>query len=59
MVMKPWLSSIVEGFRLMNPPLKLLSVKVQPDLIIVGGGIASQDDKKTVAKQMRDMMNQG
>lgn len=34
-------------------------VKVQPDLIIVGGGIANQDDKKQVAAQMQKLIKEG
>ena len=34
-------------------------VKVQPDLIIVGGGIANQDDKKEVAAQMQKLVKEG
>jgi 3-hexulose-6-phosphate synthase len=31
-------------------------VKAQPDLVIVGGGITSQDDKKSVASQMKELI---
>ncbi|KIY23381.1 MULTISPECIES: 3-hexulose-6-phosphate synthase [Mesobacillus] len=34
-------------------------VKVQPDLVIVGGGITGQDDKKSTAEKMKQMMQQG
>ncbi|KAA6474341.1 3-hexulose-6-phosphate synthase [Bacillus swezeyi] len=34
-------------------------IKVQPDLVIVGGGIAGQADKKAVAAKMQDMIQQG
>ncbi|PBB05589.1 3-hexulose-6-phosphate synthase [Salimicrobium humidisoli] len=34
-------------------------IKVQPDLIIVGGGIAGQEDKKAVAAKMQEMIRQG
>jgi 3-hexulose-6-phosphate synthase len=34
-------------------------VKAQPDLVIVGGGITGQDDKKAVAAQMQEMIKQG
>ena len=33
-------------------------VKTQPDLVIVGGGITGQDDKKTVAAKMRELVKQ-
>ena len=32
-------------------------IKVQPDLVIVGGGITSQDDKKAAAATMKDMLS--
>ncbi|MDQ0484887.1 3-hexulose-6-phosphate synthase [Guptibacillus hwajinpoensis] len=31
-------------------------VKVQPDLVIVGGGITGEDDKKAVASQMQELI---
>ncbi|MGN9863691.1 3-hexulose-6-phosphate synthase [Bacillus swezeyi] len=34
-------------------------IKAQPDLVIVGGGIAGQADKKAVAAKMQDMIQQG
>jgi 3-hexulose-6-phosphate synthase len=34
-------------------------IKVQPDLVIVGGGITGQADKKAVAAKMQEMINQG
>ena len=34
-------------------------IKVQPDLVIVGGGITGQADKKAAAAKMQQMMNQG
>lgn len=34
-------------------------VKVQPDLIIVGGGIANQDDKQEVAAEMQKLIKEG
>ncbi|MRX74194.1 3-hexulose-6-phosphate synthase [Bacillus lacus] len=34
-------------------------IKVQPDLVIVGGGITGQDDKKAAAEQMQKMIQQG
>jgi 3-hexulose-6-phosphate synthase len=34
-------------------------IKVQPDLVIVGGGITGQADKKAVAAKMQQMINQG
>ncbi|PGM51092.1 3-hexulose-6-phosphate synthase [Bacillus sp. AFS053548] len=33
-------------------------IKVQPDLVIVGGGITGQDDKKATAAKMQQMINQ-
>ncbi|UTH14094.1 3-hexulose-6-phosphate synthase [Macrococcus equipercicus] len=32
-------------------------IKQQPDLIIVGGGITSQDDKKETARQMQELIS--
>ncbi|MDC3418210.1 3-hexulose-6-phosphate synthase [Aquibacillus salsiterrae] len=34
-------------------------IKAQPDLVIVGGGITGQDDKKGVAAEMQQLINQG
>ncbi|WP_416728654.1 3-hexulose-6-phosphate synthase [Fictibacillus sp. JL2B1089] len=34
-------------------------IKVKPDLIIVGGGITSNDDKKAVAAKMQELIKQG
>ncbi|MBT2681748.1 3-hexulose-6-phosphate synthase [Bacillus sp. ISL-35] len=34
-------------------------VKVQPDLVIVGGGITGQDDKNAAAEKMKQMIQQG
>lgn len=34
-------------------------VKEKPDLVIVGGGIANQEDKKAVARKMKELMQQG
>ncbi|WP_339181452.1 3-hexulose-6-phosphate synthase [Oceanobacillus sp. FSL W7-1293] len=34
-------------------------VKHQPDLIIVGGGITSKEDKKAAASEMKELMLQG
>ncbi|SFM01746.1 3-hexulose-6-phosphate synthase [Gracilibacillus orientalis] len=34
-------------------------IKAQPDLVIVGGGIANQEDKQAVATKMREMIKQG
>lgn len=34
-------------------------IQAKPDLIIVGGGITGQEDKKAVAAEMRRLINQG
>ncbi|MFD1450393.1 MULTISPECIES: 3-hexulose-6-phosphate synthase [Oceanobacillus] len=34
-------------------------IKQQPDLIIVGGGITSKDDKKVIASEMKELIKQG
>jgi 3-hexulose-6-phosphate synthase len=34
-------------------------IKAQPDLVIVGGGITGQEDKKAVAAEMQKMIKQG
>ncbi|WP_454190747.1 3-hexulose-6-phosphate synthase [Paenibacillus sp. Marseille-Q7038] len=34
-------------------------IKAGPDLVIVGGGITTQDDKKAVAAQMQKLIQQG
>ena len=34
-------------------------IKEHPDLIIVGGGITSKDDKKATAREMKELIKQG
>jgi 3-hexulose-6-phosphate synthase len=34
-------------------------IKAQPDLVIVGGGITGQEDKKATAAKMQEMIKQG
>jgi 3-hexulose-6-phosphate synthase len=34
-------------------------IKENPDLIIVGGGITSKDDKRTIARKMQELIKQG
>jgi 3-hexulose-6-phosphate synthase len=34
-------------------------IKQQPDLIIVGGGITTQEDQKAAAREMQEMLKQG
>lgn len=34
-------------------------VKAQPDLVIVGGGITSKEDKKAVAAEIKELINKG
>ncbi|WP_409305839.1 3-hexulose-6-phosphate synthase [Peribacillus sp. SCS-155] len=34
-------------------------IKAEPDLVIVGGGITGQDDKKAAAAKMQEMIKQG
>jgi 3-hexulose-6-phosphate synthase len=34
-------------------------IKESPDLIIVGGGITSKDDKRTIARKMQELIKQG
>lgn len=34
-------------------------IKAQPDLVIVGGGITSKEDKKTAAQEIKALINQG
>ncbi|KOO41159.1 3-hexulose-6-phosphate synthase [Priestia koreensis] len=34
-------------------------IKAQPDLVIVGGGITSADDKKAVAEKMQSLIKEG
>ncbi|MGD6965677.1 3-hexulose-6-phosphate synthase [Rossellomorea vietnamensis] len=34
-------------------------IKAQPDLVIVGGGITGQEDKKAAAAKMQEMIKQG
>lgn len=34
-------------------------IKAQPDLVIVGGGITGQDDRKAAAAEMQQLIKQG
>jgi 3-hexulose-6-phosphate synthase len=34
------------------------AIKAKPDLVIVGGGIANQADKKAAAAEIRKLINQ-
>ncbi|TDQ37387.1 3-hexulose-6-phosphate synthase [Aureibacillus halotolerans] len=54
-VVKHAKTAIAGGIKLETLP-EVISVK--PDLVIVGGGIANQDDKKAVAAKMQAMIQQ-
>ncbi|MEJ9212207.1 3-hexulose-6-phosphate synthase [Bacillus smithii] len=55
-VVKNAKTAIAGGIKLETLPE---AIKAQPDLVIVGGGIAGQKDKKAVAAKMREMLQQG
>lgn len=55
-VVKNAKTAIAGGIKLETLPE---AIKTQPDLIIVGGGITSKEDKKAVAAQMQQMVKQG
>lgn len=55
-VVKNAKTAIAGGIKLDTLPEVL---KAQPDLVIVGGGITGQDDKKAAAEQMQRMIQQG
>jgi 3-hexulose-6-phosphate synthase len=54
-VVKNAKTAIAGGIKLETLPEVL---KSNPDLVIVGGGIANQDDKKAVAAKMQEMIKQ-
>ncbi|MDX8044389.1 3-hexulose-6-phosphate synthase [Gracilibacillus sp. S3-1-1] len=47
-------TAVAGGIKLATIPEVVAS---QPDLVIVGGGIAGQDDKKSAASQIREVIN--
>ncbi|WP_409294279.1 3-hexulose-6-phosphate synthase [Peribacillus sp. SCS-26] len=55
-VVKNAKTAIAGGIKLETLPE---AVKVQPDLVIVGGGITGQDNKKEAAAKMQEMIRQG
>ncbi|MGG1688475.1 3-hexulose-6-phosphate synthase [Heyndrickxia ginsengihumi] len=55
-VVKNAKTAIAGGIKLETLPEAL---KAEPDLIIVGGGITGQEDKKDVAAKMQQMIKQG
>ncbi|MBE3569578.1 MAG: 3-hexulose-6-phosphate synthase [Bacillales bacterium] len=55
-VVKNAKTAIAGGIKLETLPE---AIKAQPDLVIVGGGIAGQEDKKAVAAKMKEMIKQG
>ncbi|KHD85456.1 3-hexulose-6-phosphate synthase [Heyndrickxia ginsengihumi] len=55
-VVKNAKTAIAGGIKLETLPEAL---KAEPDLIIVGGGITGQEDKKAVAAKMQQMIKQG
>jgi 3-hexulose-6-phosphate synthase len=55
-VVKNAKTAIAGGIKLETLPE---DIKAQPDLVIVGGGITGQEDKKAVAAEMQKMIKQG
>lgn len=55
-VVKNAKTAIAGGIKLETLPE---AIKAKPDLVIVGGGIAGQEDKKGVAAKMKEMIKQG
>jgi 3-hexulose-6-phosphate synthase len=55
-VVKNAKTAIAGGIKLETLPE---AIKVQPDLVIVGGGITGQADKKAAAAKMQQMIKQG
>ncbi|AKP45980.1 3-hexulose-6-phosphate synthase [Bacillus smithii] len=55
-VVKNAKTAIAGGIKLETLPE---AIKAQPDLVIVGGGIAGQKDKKAVAAKMKEKLQQG
>ncbi|MDI7743396.1 3-hexulose-6-phosphate synthase [Lysinibacillus fusiformis] len=55
-VVKNTKTAIAGGIKLETLPEV---IKQHPDLIIVGGGITTQEDKKAVAREMKQLIQQG
>ncbi|MBB3109518.1 3-hexulose-6-phosphate synthase [Paenibacillus phyllosphaerae] len=55
-VVKNAKTAIAGGIKLATLPEV---IQAQPDLVIVGGGITSQEDKQNVAAQMQQLIKQG
>ncbi|OXM14433.1 3-hexulose-6-phosphate synthase [Paenibacillus herberti] len=55
-VVKNAKTAIAGGIKLSTLPEV---IKANPDLVIVGGGITGQADKKAAAAEMRELINQG
>ncbi|MCM3584741.1 3-hexulose-6-phosphate synthase [Mesobacillus maritimus] len=55
-VVKNTKTAIAGGIKLETLPEV---IKQQPDLVIVGGGITSQEDKKAAAREMQELLKQG
>ncbi|MGG1216999.1 3-hexulose-6-phosphate synthase [Priestia endophytica] len=55
-VVKNTKTAVVGGIKLETLPEV---IKQKPDLVIVGGGIATQDDKHAAAKSIKELINKG
>lgn len=55
-VVKSAKTAIAGGIKLETLPEV---IKAEPDLVIVGGGITSKDDKKTAAQEIKALINKG
>ncbi|GED30707.1 3-hexulose-6-phosphate synthase [Brevibacillus centrosporus] len=55
-VVKHAKTAVAGGIKLATLPA---AIQAQPDLVIVGGGIATQEDPRSVAREIRNQLNQG
>ncbi|WP_419877128.1 3-hexulose-6-phosphate synthase [Brevibacillus centrosporus] len=55
-VVKHAKTAVAGGIKLATLPA---AIQAQPDLVIVGGGIATQEEPRSVAREIRNQLNQG
>lgn len=55
-VVKHAKTAVAGGIKLATLPA---AIQAQPDLVIVGGGIATQEDPRSVAREIKNQLNQG
>ncbi|WP_078392615.1 3-hexulose-6-phosphate synthase [Shouchella patagoniensis] len=55
-VVKQAKTAIAGGIKLETLPQ---AIEAKPDLIVVGGGITTKENKKAAAKEIKDLINQG